>query len=86
MLTEKQRIADGFCQLFSSAANRLKITTFPLTEITSKAKRTKISLIRQQFSFKTVSDEKVLKHLKKLNRKSAMDLDEIPPLFLKDAP
>ena len=83
MLTEKQRIADGFCQLFSSAANRLKITTFPLTEITSKAKRTKISFIRQQFSFKTVSDE-VLKHLKKLNRKSAMGLDEIPPLFLKD--
>ena len=84
MLTEKQRIADGFCQLFSSAANRLKITTFPLTKITSRAKRTKISFIRQQFSFKTVSDEEVLKHLKKLNRKSAMGLDEIPPLFLKD--
>ena len=85
MLTEKQRIADGFCKLFSSAANRSKITTFPLIETTSRAKRT-ICFIRQQFSFKTVSDEEVLKHLKKLNRKSAMDLDEIPPLFLKDAP
>ena len=84
MLTEKQSIADGFCQFFSSAANRLKRTTFPLTEITWRAKPTKVSFIRQQFSFKTVSDEEVLKHLKKLNRKSAMGLDEIPPLFLKD--
>ena len=62
MLTEKQSIADGFCQFFSSAANRLKRTTFPLTEITWRAKPTKVSFIRQQFSFKTVSDE-VLKHL-----------------------
>ena len=84
MLTEKQSIADGFCQFFSSAANRLKRTTFPLTEITWRAKPTKVSFIRQQFSFKTVSDEEVLKHLKKLNRKSAMSLYEIPPLFLKD--
>ena len=63
---------------------RLKKTTFPLTEITWRAKPTKVSFIRQQFSFKTVSDEEVLKHLKKLNRKSAMGLYEIPPLFLKD--
>ena len=62
----------------------MKRTTFPLTEITWRAKPTKVSFIRQQFSFKTVSDEEVLKHLKKLNRKSAMGLDEIPPLFLKD--
>ena len=40
MLTEKQRIADGFCQFFSLAANRLKITTFPLTEITWMVKPT----------------------------------------------
>ena len=83
MLTEKQSIADGFCQFFSSAANHLKRTTVPLTEITWSAKPTKVSFIRQQFSFKNVSDE-VLKHLKKMNRKSAMGLDEIPPLFLKD--
>ena len=84
LLTEKQSIADGFCQFFSSATNHLKRTTFPLTEITCRAKPTKVSLIRQQFSFKTVSDEELLKHLKKLYRKSAMGLDEIPPLFLKD--
>ena len=85
MLTKKQSIADGFFQLFSLAANRLNRTTFSLTEITWRAKPTKVSFIRQQFSFKTVSDEDVLKHFKKLNRKSAMGLDEIPPLFLKDA-
>ena len=84
MLTEKQTIADGFCKFFSSAANCLKKTIFPLTEITWGAKPTKVSFIRQQFSFKTVSGKEVLKHLKKLNRKSAMGLDEIPPLFLKD--
>ena len=82
ILTEKQSIADGFCKFFSSAANRLKKTTFPLTEITCRAKPTKVSFIRQQFSFKTVSDEEILEHLKKLNRK--YHLDEIPPLFLKD--
>ena len=71
MLTEKQSVADGFCQFFSSAANRLKRTTFPLTEITWSAKPTKVTFIRQQFSFKTVSDEEVSKHLKQLNRKSA---------------
>ena len=38
MLTEKQSIADGYCQFFSSAANRLKRTTFPLTEISWRAK------------------------------------------------
>ena len=78
-LTEKQSIADGFCQFFSLAANHLKRTTFPLTEITWRVKPTKASLIREHFSFKTVSNEEVLKHLKKLNRKSAMGLDEIPP-------
>ena len=77
MLTEKQSIADGFCKFFSRAANRLKRTTFPLREITWRAKPTKISFIRQQFSFKTASDEEILKHLKKLNQKSAMGLDEI---------
>ena len=45
MLTEKQGIANGFCQLFSSAANRLKRTTFLLTEITWRAKPTKVSFI-----------------------------------------
>ena len=85
MLTEKQSIADGFCQFFSSAANRLKRTTFPLTGITWRAKPIKVSFIRQNFSFKIVNDEELLKHLKKLNRKSAMDLDEILPFFLKDA-
>ena len=84
LLTEKQSIADGFCKFFSSTANRSKETTFPLTEITWRAKPTKVSFIRQQFNFNTVSDEEVLKHLKKLNRKSAMGLDKIPPLFLKD--
>ena len=51
MLTEKQSIADGFCQFFSAAPNRLKRTTFPLTEIAWRAKPTKVSFIRQQFSF-----------------------------------
>ena len=83
-LTEKQSIAGGFWQLFSPAANRLKRTTFSLTERTWRAKPTKVSFIRQQFSFKTISDEEVLKHLKKLNRKSAISLDEIPLLFLRD--
>ena len=84
MLTEKQSIADGFCQFFSLAANRLKRTNFPLTEVTWRMKPTKVSFTRQQFSFKSVSDEEILKHLKKLNRKSAMGLDEIPLLFLQD--
>ena len=75
-LTEKESIADGFCKFFSSAANRLKRTTFPLTEITWRAKLTKVSFIRQQFSFKTVSEKEILKHLKKLNQKSAMGLDD----------
>ena len=47
-------------------------------------KPTKVSFIRQQFSLKTVSEEEVLKHLKKLNQKPAMGLHEIPPLFPKD--
>ena len=80
ILTEKQSIA----QFFYSATNRLKGTTFSLTEMTWRAKPTKVSFMRQQFSFKNISDEEVLKHLKKLNRKSAMGLDEIPTLFLKD--
>ena len=84
MLAEKQSFADGFCQFFSSAANCLKRTTFLLTEITWREKPTKVSFIRQQFSFKTVSDKEVLKHLKKLNRKSAICLHKIPPLLLKD--
>ena len=84
MLTEIQSITDGFCQFFSSTANCLKRTTFSLTEITWRTKRTKVSFIRQQLCFKTVSDEEVIKHLKKLNRKSAMGVDEISPLFLKD--
>ena len=64
MLTEKQSNADEFYQFFPSAANHLKRTTFPLTEITWMAKPTKVSFIRQQFSFKTVSDKNVFKHLK----------------------
>ena len=46
MLNEKQSIANRFCQFFSSAANRLKRTTFPLTEITWRAKPTKVLALK----------------------------------------
>ena len=52
ILTEKQSIADGFCKFFSSAANRLKKTTFPLTEITCRTKPTKVSFTTRSTCYK----------------------------------
>lgn len=83
-LTDKQSIANAFCKFFSTISNRLKKQAFPLTQISWRSPPTKVNFIKEQFSFRIVSENEVFKHLKKLNRKCAVGLDEIPSLFLKD--
>ena len=83
-VTDKQKIANGFCKFFSTIANKLKSNAYPLKNLVWGRKKTKIFFEKHQFAFKDVTGCKVLKYLKKLKRNCAVGIDEIPASFLKD--
>ena len=84
LIYESEGIANGFCKFFSTIAKKLKVKTFPLTNMVWKSKNSSVYFEKHQFSFKDVNDVEVLKYLRKLKRNSAVGLDQIPSSFLKD--
>ena len=81
---DKHKIANGFCQFFTSVANLLKLKAFPLIDCVWNYK--KKYNVRQDvaFNFSRVPVREVNSHLKNLKRNKAVGLDNIPPGFLKD--
>ena len=83
-INDKHTIANEFCRFFITVANNLKKKAFPLVNLVWKPKNTAINFTKHQFSFRNVTEQEVLKHLKHLKRKCAVGLDDIPSSFLKD--
>ena len=78
-----KEIANGFCNFFSTIANKLKSIAFPLTNLRWRNQPTEVFYEKHQFTFSMVTDVQVLKILQGLNRNCATGLDEIPASFLK---
>lgn len=83
IVSGKQAIADGFRNFYQSVAFNLKKAAFPLSNFVWRHHKCSTPNFNQ-FNFNDVSDDDVLKFLRKLKRKSATGLDNIPSCFLKD--
>jgi len=82
-ITDKKTIAREFCKFFSSVASTLKKKSFPLTNFVWRYNQPQESDVIE-FTFRDVTEIEVLKHLKKLKRKCATGLDNLPSSYLKD--
>ena len=83
-ISNKESIANGFGQIFSSIAIRLLQTLHPIKDfVWNKPKNLPIRTT-QKFSFHSVTPSKICKCLRKLRRKKAHGIDELPPNLLKD--
>lgn len=76
--------ANSLCYFFSNVAHTLKSQVFKLRDFTWETPKTQIH-VEQSFSFAYVSRIFVEKEIKKLQRKKAAGVDNIPPGLLKDA-
>jgi len=83
-ISDNDTIANEFCKFFTTAASNLKRAAFPLIDLVWKPKKIAVHFCRYQFSFRTVTNREVMKHLRNLKHKCAVGLDEIPSSFLKD--
>ena len=81
---DNKTIANGFCKFFSSAANTLKRKAFPLTNCVWKYNKKHNIRPKTAFNFTNVPVREVNSHLKKLKRKKATGLDNLPAKFLRD--
>ena len=80
----KETIANGFGQFFYSIAATLLQTPHPIKDfVWNKPKNLPIRTT-QIFSFRSVTPSEICKCLKKLRRKKAHGIDELPPNVLKD--
>ena len=81
---DKNVIANGFCKFLSSVASTLKSKAFPLTNHVWKYTPTYENRTNHVFSFRHITTQEVVNHLKKLKRNKAVGLDSLPPGYLKD--
>ena len=83
-ISEDKTIANCFCDFFSNISKKLKSRSFPLKSIVWNYFERSPATCPTQFTFTQVSDIEVLECLRKLKRKSATGIDQIPACFLKD--
>ena len=82
-VTDKKIIAEGFCKFFANVATTLKKALFPLVNFAWRYNQSSEPNVTK-FKFNKISESEVLKHLKKLKRKYAKGLDNLPSCYLKD--
>ena len=83
--TDKHSISDGFCKFYSTIANKLKGKTFFLKNFTwNNSTINKRYSTLPNFQFTPATDIQVLEYLRKLKRKCATGLDDLPACYLKD--
>ena len=82
-VTDKNIIAEGFCKFFANVATTLKKASFPLVNFAWRFNQpSEPNAVK--FKFNNVSEPEILKHLRKLKRKCATGLDNMPSCYLKD--
>ena len=84
MISNKLRIANGFCNFFQTVASKLKRSCIPFKEFVWSTPNEKLLNVNSIFKFSQVSVPEVKKHLKQLKRKKAEGIDEIPNCILRD--
>ena len=84
-ILDKQTIASEFGKFFSDIPTKLMKTLHPFKNfIWNKPKKVPIRTT-QNFSFRSVTSDEINKYLKKLQRKKASGIDDLPPNLLKDS-
>ena len=83
-ISNKETITNGFGQFFSNIAITLLQTLHPIKDfVWNKPKNLPIRTT-QKFSFHSVTQSEICKCLRKLRRKKAHGIDELPPNLLKN--
>lgn len=83
-ISDKKAIAEGFGRFFSNVTTKLLKTLHPIKNfVWNKPPRVPIQTT-QKFSFRSVTPSEICKYLKKLNRKKASGIDDLPPNLLKE--
>ena len=76
--------AQGFSDYFSSIVGKLKSKSLPLRDSVWYFCRRKPLRTKCIFKFSCITSGYVLKHLNRLKRNKATDIDQLPPNMLKD--
>lgn len=84
VISENKAITNGFCNFFSNITKNLKSCSFPMKNCVWNYFKHSPTICPTQFTFAPVSDTEVLNYLRKLKRKSATGIDQLPACFLKD--
>ena len=84
MISDKLQTANGFCSFFQTVASKRKRSCIPFKEFALSTPNEKLLNVNSIFKFSHVSVPEVKKHLKKLKRKKAEGIDEIPNCILRD--
>ena len=77
-------IASKFCSFFSCIAGQLKSTSILLKNFVWSQPYQNPNKTYTTFKFRPVTVNETFKHLKKLKRKKASGIDNLPPGLLKD--
>ena len=80
---DKKGKVGEFSTYFSSIVNDLKRKSFKLIDFVWRPRKWQLPKTNSEFKFEYVSNAFIRKKLKKLNRKKATGLDEIPATVLK---
>ena len=83
-ISNKETIANGFGQFFSSIATTLLQTLHPIKDFVWDKPKNLLIRTTQKFSFRSVTPPETCKCLKKLRRKKAHGIDELPANLLKN--
>ena len=85
-ISTKETTANGLGQFFSSIATKLLQTLHPIKDFVWNKPKDLPIRTTQNFSFRSVTPSEICKCLKKLRRKKAHGIDELPPNLLKMLP
>ena len=86
LITDENHIANEFCAYFTNSAATLKAKSFQICDsIWRRFVPETIPYAKKKFCFRAVTELEILKELKKLNRRKATGLDNLPSGLLKDA-
>ena len=77
-------ITNAFCSYFSNVISKMKENAFPLRNCTWIQQLFEPLRTCRTFRFRTVSESVVEKEIRKLKRRKATGLDDIPAFILKD--
>ena len=81
---DKSKISNAFCKYYSCIVNKVKEKAFVLRNCIWTQQAFEPLRTCRKFKFKTVTEVTVKRELRKLKRKKATGLDEIPSFILKD--